>query len=288
MEDRETDQRATMEAWSWDDVLLEQYHRTPGFVEGPVKHAHEEYQFGLSLDSTSGYTYRGAFHGVPVGALSVIHPGEVHRSRELVEFRAPATYRMIYVSPALLRDTATEMAGRESGEPFFPVPVVLDGDLARRFLESCLALEGPVSGLEKDSLLLSVLAAFVRHHADGRFSPRPVGKERRVVKLAREYLEDNFRENVLLEDLARLANLSPYHLCRVFNEEVGMPPHAYQIQARMRRARGLLLRGWPISKVAQETGFFDQSHFARHFKRRVGVSPGAYAINSKNVHYGGV
>lgn len=252
-----------------------------------MKHAHEEYQIGLSLDSTSGYTYRGASHCVPIGALSIIHPGAAHRSREFVEFRASATYRMMYVSPALLRDTAAEIAGRESGEPFFPAPVVLDRDLARRFLESCLALEGLVSGLEKDSLLLSVLASFVRRHADGRFSPGPVGKERRAVKLAREYLEDNFRENVSLEDLARLANLSPYHLARVFGEEVGMPPHAYQIQARMRRARGLLLRGWPISKVAQETGFFDQSHFARHFKRRVGVPPGAYGQNSKNVHYDG-
>lgn len=252
-----------------------------------MKHAHEEYQIGLSFDSTSGYTFRGAFHCVPIGALSIIHSGEAHRSREFVEFRAPATYRMMYVSPALLRDTVAEMAGQDSGEPFFPRPVVLDGDLARRFLESCLALEGPVSGLEKDSRLLSMLALFVRRHADGRFSQRPVGRERRAVRLAREYLEDNLRENVLLEDLSRLANLSPYHLCRVFGEEVGVSPHAYQIQARMKRAKDLLLRGWPISKAAQETGFFDQSHFARHFKRRVGVSPGAYARNSKNVHYGG-
>ncbi len=251
-----------------------------------MKHSHEEYQIGLSLDATSGYRYRGYFHGVPVGALSVIHTGETHRSREFVEFRATATYRMLYVSPVLFAEAATEAAGRDRGEPFFPEVVVLDRDLARRFLESCLALEEPASGLEKDSLLLSVLATFARRHANGRASPRKVGKERRAVKLAREYLEDNFRENVSLEDLSRLANLSPYHFSRVFGEEVGMPPHAYQIQARMGRARDLLLRGWSPARVAQETGFFDQSHFARHFKRRVGVSPGAYAINSKNVHYG--
>lgn len=87
-----------------------------------MKHAHEEYQIGLSLDSTSGYTYRGASHCVPIGALSIIHPGAAHRSREFVEFRASATYRMMYVSPALLRDTAAEIAGRESGEPFSRPP----------------------------------------------------------------------------------------------------------------------------------------------------------------------
>ena len=153
------DQRATIEAWSWEDVLLERYSRVPGSVEGPVKHVHEEYQIGFSLDSTAGYSYRGAFHRVPIGALSVIHPGEVHRSREFVEFRAPAAYRVMYVSPALLQNAANKIAGCESSEPFFPVPVVHDGNLARRFLELCLALERPTSGLEKDSRLLSMLAS---------------------------------------------------------------------------------------------------------------------------------
>jgi AraC-like DNA-binding protein len=45
----------------------------------------------------------------------------------------------------------------------------------------------------------------------------------------------------------------------------------------------LLLRGWPLARVAQQTGFAVQSHLARHFKRLVGVPPGSYARNSKNV-----
>jgi len=141
--------------------------------------------------------------------------------------------------------------------------------------------------LEPDTRLLSVLANFVQRHAAACFSRRPVGKERRAVKLVREYLEDKLEKNVSLEELTRLANLSPFHLARVFGEEVGMPPHAYQIQARVLRAKDLFLRGWPTVRAALDTGFFDQSHFARHFKRLVGVPPGSYAENSKNVHYGG-
>ena len=63
------------------------------------------------------------------------------------------------------------------------------------------------------------------------------------MKLVREYLEDNLARNVPLEELSRLANLSPYHLARAFAAEVGLPPHAYQTQARVHRARELLLRG---------------------------------------------
>jgi AraC-like DNA-binding protein len=63
-----------------------------------------------------------------------------------------------------------------------------------------------------------------------------------------------------------------------------MPPHAYQIQVRIAHAKRLLLQGLPVSRVASETGFFDLSHFTRHFKRHVGVAPGGYALDRKNVH----
>lgn len=96
-----------------------------------------------------------------------------------------------------------------------------------------------------------------------------MGKERRAVRLAREYLEENFARNVLLEELAAVANLSPFHLSKVFKEEVGLPPHAYLVQTRLALARDLLLRGWPISKVAYETGFADQSHFGGRRPQRV-------------------
>jgi AraC-like DNA-binding protein len=62
-----------------------------------------------------------------------------------------------------------------------------------------------------------------------------------------------------------------------------MPPHAFQTQVRVSRAKTLLLEGWSISQVASQTGFADQSHLTRHFKRLVGVTPGRYQQSSKNV-----
>jgi AraC-like DNA-binding protein len=199
----------------------------------------------------------------------------------------------MYVRPGMLAKAASEVAGRDLGPPFFREPILLDGDLTTDFLRLHLTLEGDAPALEKDSRLLDVLTRLVQRRAEGRPSAEKTGRERRAVGLAREYLEDNRTKKVSLEELASLVHLSPYHLTRVFKEEVGLPPHAYQTQARLRRAKDLLLRGWPVSRVAHETGFFDQSHFARHFKRLVGVPPGEYAAgdppveNSKNVHYGG-
>ena len=116
----------------------------------------------------------------------------------------------------------------------------------------------------------------VGRHAAPPQAPRSPGRERRAVRLSREYLEEHAAENVTLEALARFAGLSPFHLCRVFREAVGMTPRAYQTQVRVRRAKSLLRAGLPITLVAVQAGFYDQAHFTRNFKRIVGLTPGRY------------
>jgi AraC-like DNA-binding protein len=103
------------------------------------------------------------------------------------------------------------------------------------------------------------------------------------VKRVREHLTESYAENVSLRQLARLVQLSPFHLSRVFCQQVGMPPHAYQTQVRVARAKTLIRQGHSISQVATLTGFADQSHLTRHFKRLVLLTPGQYLQNSKNV-----
>jgi AraC-like DNA-binding protein len=63
---------------------------------------------------------------------------------------------------------------------------------------------------------------------------------------------------------------------RTFVKRYGMPPHAYWVMHRLNRARDQLRAGQDIADVAFETGFADQSHLGRWFKRAFGVSPGSY------------
>jgi AraC-like DNA-binding protein len=59
-------------------------------------------------------------------------------------------------------------------------------------------------------------------------------------------------------------------------DTVGMTPHSYLTQVRVRHAKSLLSAGLPITQVATEAGFYDQAHLTRHFKRIVGLTPGRY------------
>lgn len=70
--------------------------------------------------------------------------------------------------------------------------------------------------------------------------------------------------------------LSPFHFIRRFRRELGLTPHKYLVQSRVRAARHLLAHAPSIADLAARLGFCDQSHLDRCFKRALGVSPKAY------------
>ncbi len=89
-----------------------------------------------------------------------------------------------------------------------------------------------------------------------------------------EYIESHLQENIGLEMLAGLAQLSVYHFARAFRQSLGIPPHNYIVQRRVEHAQQLLRNtDLPLSEIAVEAGFTDQSHLARHFRTSFGVSP---------------
>jgi AraC-like DNA-binding protein len=274
----------TIQGWSWQAMLFELYSYAPGPAEALPKHAHDEYQFCLSVDFPGEYYYRGTYYPVPSRSLSVIHPGEIHAARDLEYRQRSTTFRVMYASPALLQTVATQVSGRTSSPPFFATPIIFDEHLARLFLRVHVAQEAAVSRLAWDSLLLLMLTQFIRRYADTRPGLVSLRGERQRVQRVREYLQEHYAENVSLDRLAQIANVSPYHLHRLFCQEVGLPPHQYQTQVRVAHAKTLLAQGLPISQVALETGFADQSHLTRHFKRLVQVTPGRYRVQKrKNV-----
>ena len=93
---------------------------------------------------------------------------------------------------------------------------------------------------------------------------------------AQEFLDGNLPEKVTLCGLATASGLPPFRLLRAFQEVVGLTPHAYQTQARIRMALAMLRRQAPLADVAAATGFADQPHFTRVFKSIMGATPQQY------------
>jgi AraC-like DNA-binding protein len=89
-----------------------------------------------------------------------------------------------------------------------------------------------------------------------------------------DYIEGHLDEKIRLDGLAALAGLSTDHFARGFHQSVGVPPHTYLLRRRLEQVEHMLRETHvPLSEIALATGFSDQSHLARHFRRWAGMSP---------------
>ncbi len=114
-----------------------------------------------------------------------------------------------------------------------------------------------------------------------------------VTRRVCDYMEGHLDEKIRLDGLAALAGLSTDHFARAFHQSVGVPPHTYLLRRRLEHVEHMLTATHaPLSEIALATGFSDQSHLARHFRRWAGVSPrqvrwseGTHCSNSMTKSY---
>ena len=239
-------------------------------------HMHETYALGVILSGCEVYRLRGERHHAGAGDLCFVNPGEVHDGEPL---GAGYAYRMTYPSVALLSGIAAELAGRDhAGAPFFPHTLARDPPAFSAFVAAHRRIERDADPLGADEALLRAYALLVVRHAKELPPPADARPAGRAVARVRDYLEAYFARAVDLATLAEVAGLTRSHLVRLFKREVGLTPHAYLTDCRVRAARRLLASGLPPAEVAASCGFFDQSHLTRAFKSRRGVGPGAYRL----------
>lgn len=237
-------------------------------------HTHEEFMIAVTEAGTALPWYRGGTHIHGPGDTIVLNPGEVHGG-------GPARssiwqYRSLYPSADLMQRAVRELSGTDRHLPQFAEKVVHDPLVAAAIRRAHMALEEPSSVLERETRLLQALGWLIARHAVDRVPAQQIASEHRAVQRARDYLKAHPTENVSLEKLACEAGLSPFYLCRVFHQQTGLSPHAYQTLMRARLAKTLLAKGLPTPQAAVAAGFYDQAHLTKHFKRIYGVTPGRY------------
>ena len=143
------------------------------------------------------------------------------------------------------------------------------------------ASEGPAAAREAAASHLP--RALGRPEAEGRLleglsllAPAGQSAPKGLLARLRTRLETEPECPLSLEDMAELAYMSKYHLVRVFRREVGLTPHQFQVQNRVRKGQRLLNGPVTVAEAAAAAGFCDQSHFDRQFKRLVGLTPADY------------
>ncbi len=233
---------------------------------------HDTFTFVLLHEGYGEFTYRRRTHAIGPGGMMCLEPGNVHLDRRIAESN---DFSAFFVDPGVVAQMLGTTARRL---PHFGAASVESPALARCARTLRVAL---LESAEPDeihdalgSLVRKVFALNAEPHAQ---KPGEGSTDSAVVTRALEILRDSSRAEHSLRELARAAgNVSREHLIRSFATEIGITPHQYLIQLRVRDVRRLLRRGVAPSIAAKRAGFSDQSHLHRHFRRILGVTPGDY------------
>ncbi|WP_322086757.1 AraC family transcriptional regulator [Burkholderia sp. BCC1999] len=261
-------------------------------------HWHDAYTIPVILEGAERFTYRGNGYVAETGTVPVINPGEVHTGSRAAD--EGWCYRVSYMPVEFIRELTSAIAGRPQDAPWFAPDVIRDADLAARLTLAHRMMEagseralssnahGQPAGdtaidapriydpLAAETAMLDALSTLIVRHADALPRPALLAADEPRVDAMRERLAADLMCAVTLDDIAQAAGLSPFHAARLFTRTTGMPPHAWRNQLRLQRALAPLRAGVPVADVAAASGFVDQSHFTRHFKRMFGVPPGRW------------
>lgn len=237
------------------------------------KHSHDGYAFGVIEQGALGFYYRGEQVVAATGDISLCVPDEPHTGQPAA---SSWSYRMFYLSTLLLEQAYCEVQPRSGALPFFHTGIINDPMMAQGLWHLHRQCERNSGWLEQQTTLLTTLVQLICRHADTPLAPPQPGYEPAAVARVKDYLEQHYATDISLDDLAHISQLSRYYLVRVFKAHTGMPPHAFLRQVRVRHAKALLAQGDNIADIALATGFNDQSHLTRWFKRLWGYTPAHY------------
>jgi len=181
----------------------------------------------------------------------------------------PVTYHN--VAGDLVRGGAISLERRTNvDDPFISrIALSIIGDMEGGFLDHVLA------DALNTALAVRITRLFVGPSAINLAPSNGLSRER--LRRVCDYIEEHLDDRLTLTEIAGIACLSPFHFSRSFKQAAGVSPRRYIIKRRVERAKTLLrLTDQPLSWVAQEAGFTDQSHLTTEFRRQIGVTPGRF------------
>lgn len=259
-----------LEALGGLDMLQAQYYQ-----QRFPRHVHDTYCISVIEQGAQRFYRSGAEHVAPKGDIILVNADDVHTGSAEVE--TGWAYRAIYPHPDLFRSINQDLQRSKDSIPWFPDAVVHDPGLSDQLLMTFNMLAQPGNMLLKETLLLSSLTWLTMRYSKTRLTPQMLPVATQNILNVKAFMDSYPERELALVELAALAELSVWHFLRQFKAVVGITPHAYLIQARLRKAKALLRKGDAILDVSVMCGFTDQSHFHRHFKNSLGLTPGAFA-----------
>jgi AraC family transcriptional regulator len=240
--------------------------------------AAEEISVAMALSDFSA-RWRGSgglqSHAVAAGTISIC---ELNQSRTL-DLRNDTRFGIV-----LLQQKALDRIGQESGfiVPELQARETIDDPTLRSLVDVLLREKN--EGFQNGALFTdSVGTAFASHLLHHYSVSPPIrqnsvgGMAPSVLRRCKDLMEANIESDIRLGDLAREAGMSSSHFIRSFRETTGQTPYQFLLHQRVKRAQSLMRDPRAsLTEVALASGFADQHHLARVFRRITRMTPSGY------------
>lgn len=207
--------------------------------------------------------------------FSILRPGYESIWRWNTAFRAVVLYinerRLAAMASEVFDHHVDHVLVRESFQLQDPIIQHAIGLLATELRGERLG-----NSLYSEALLTQICIHVLRHHAESSLrAPRCPGALSAVqARQIADYIENHLASDLSLGALAKVAGISQFHFARLFRKRFDLPPHAYVQQRRVERARDLLVQSdMALKEIVCATGFYDQSHLTKSFKRSFDATP---------------
>ncbi|AJX35195.1 AraC family transcriptional regulator [Burkholderia oklahomensis] len=235
-------------------------------------HVHDSLVIAVTEVGGSVFKSRGQTRLAEPSAVLVFNPCEPHSGRMGGSSRW--RYRSFYLAEAGLARVLS-LLGMEHAR-FFTSNVLGDPQLVGQFLTLHRAMDEQDDLLLQQELLVSSFGTLFSRH--GLQTGLGFGAKANlpILKPALDLMNECFDHALSLEQIAAAANLTSFQLITAFNRVIGLTPHAYLNQLRLRAALRELQAGRSLADAALTSGFYDQSALCNHFKRTFGMTPMQY------------
>ena len=269
----------TSHAARWNGIYLEEHYQLP-YQTKPEKYA-LQHNIVISIataPSLGGRILDGRTNRQPIvpGDVVIVPATVSHQTWSDTDRK----FIILSLEPTQFSRAIYEANDPDSVEllPLFPKsdPLIYQIGLA---LKSELEAGGVGGCLYVETMANALAVHLLRHYTSKKFSVRNYsgGLSKAKLKQVIDYINEYLEQNLSLNELAAIVRMSPTYFANLFKQSTGLAPHQYLIQQRIKRAKRLLkTTDLKIIDIALECGFYNQSHFTKHFRILTQTTPNAY------------
>jgi AraC-like DNA-binding protein len=229
-------------------------------------HRHDTYVFALTLSGYQCFDYRGETRVSRPGELVVLHPDEKHDGRAGTD--GGFHYRGISIDPAAL-----QVAMGDRPLPFISGGVTSDARLIDTVAPLVSDMDVPLGEDAFEAACVDLAAAML--DVSGNKTSVAIS-DVRAARMARDFILETPERAIGLGELEQMTGQSRWQLSRDFRALFGTSPYRFGQLRRLDRARAMLTRNTGLADAAYASGFADQAHFTRDFKKAYGITPKAW------------